>query len=55
MIVKNLQEENEELKAVLKLLYKDLLMRAETEEDGCKVVPVGSSVWIKLKEAINEK
>ena len=44
-----------ELEEVLTLIKKDLLMRAEEDSDGCKVVDLSSSIWIKLKEALKEQ
>jgi hypothetical protein len=44
-----------ELEEVLTLVKKDLLMRAEEDSDGYKVVDLSSSIWIKLKEALNEQ
>ena len=44
-----------ELEKVLTLVKKDLLMRAEEDSDGCKVVDLSSSIWIKLKEALKEQ
>jgi hypothetical protein len=41
-----------DLKAVLKLVHKDLLERAEEDSDGCKVVNLGSSVWLQLKKIL---
>ena len=43
-----------ELEKVLELVKKDLLMRAEEDEDGIKVVDLSSSIWIKIKEALKE-
>tara|TARA_R110000822_G_scaffold113715_1_gene244968 strand:+ start:200 stop:478 length:279 start_codon:yes stop_codon:yes gene_type:complete len=43
-----------ELEKLLKLIKKDLLMRAEEDEDGIKVVDLSSSIWIKIKEALKE-
>jgi hypothetical protein len=37
------------------LVKKDLLMRAEEDSDGCKVVNLSSFIWIKLKEALEEQ
>ena len=44
-----------ELEEVLTLVKKDLLMRAEEDSDGCKVVDLSSSIWIKLKEELKEQ
>ena len=41
-----------ELEKTLKVVKKDLLMRAEEDSEGCKVVELSSSVWIQLKEAL---
>ena len=43
-----------ELEKVLALVKKDLLMRAEEDSNGCKVVDLSSSIWIKLTEALKE-
>ena len=44
-----------ELEKVLALVKKDLLMRAEEDSNGCKVVDLSSSIWIKLTEALKEQ
>ena len=43
-----------ELEEVLTLVKKDLLMRAEEDSNGCKVVDLSSSIWINLTEALKE-
>jgi hypothetical protein len=40
-----------ELEKVLNLTHKYLLLRAEVDSDGCKVVDLSSSIWIKLSKA----
>jgi hypothetical protein len=47
-----LRKANAELKKLLSLVKKDLLMRAEEDSDGCKVVNLSSFIWIKLKETL---
>jgi hypothetical protein len=42
------------MEQILALVKKDLLMRAEEDSDGCKVVDLSSSIWIKLNEALKE-
>jgi hypothetical protein len=49
---RDLINRNSELERVLKLVHYDLLLRAEEDSDGVKVVDVGSSVWASLKGAI---
>ena len=44
-----------ELESLLKRVSQDLLMRAELDSDGFKVVDLSSSIWINLKEAIKEQ
>ena len=44
-----------ELESILALVKKDLLMRAEEDSEGFKVVDLSSSIWIKLKEALEEQ
>ena len=44
-----------ELDSILALVKKDLLMRAEEDSEGFKVVDLSSSIWIKLKEALEEQ
>jgi hypothetical protein len=51
-IARGLIDRNSELERVLKLVHYDLLLRAEEDSDGVKVVDVGSSVWASLKGAI---
>jgi hypothetical protein len=55
--IKMLQQANKKIVAmekILALVKKDLLMRAEEDSDGCKVVDLSSSIWIKLNEALKE-
>ena len=44
-----------ELEKELVLVHKDLLMRAEEDSQGYKVVDLSHSVWIQLKEALEEQ
>lgn len=41
------------LREALQAVHDDLLMRAETEDDGTKVVAVGRGVWVKVCAALN--
>lgn len=50
--ITELESQNERLIDVMLAMKKDLLMRAEIEEDGCKVVNVSSTAWENFKEAI---
>jgi hypothetical protein len=43
-----------DLELILNKVSRDLLMRAEVGSDGCKVVDLSSSIWIKLKELLKE-
>jgi hypothetical protein len=43
-----------ELELILNKVSRDLLMRAELDSDGCKVVDLSSSIWIKLNELLKE-
>ena len=43
------------LEETLRLTHKDLLMRAEEDSSGCKVVGLSSFVWGRVKEALKEK
>ena len=40
---------------LLKDIYKDLLMRAEVDNNGVKLVDLSSSKWIRLKKSIGEE
>lgn len=60
--IAELERENAELKARNTLLLKrmeemrdDLLMRAEIDSNGFKVVDCSSSVWRFFKEAIDQE
>ena len=53
--VDNLYKRIAELEKTLKAVKKDLLMRAEEDSEGCKVVELSSSVWVQLKEALKEQ
>ena len=44
-----------ELEKTLRLTHKDLLMRAEEDSHGCKVVDLSSFVWDRVKEALKEQ
>jgi hypothetical protein len=43
-----------ELKEILKLAKKDLLMRAEEDSNWGKVVGISSSIWTQLNEELKE-
>jgi hypothetical protein len=43
-----------ELEDLLKLIKKDLLMRADEDDDGTKVVDISSSIWIKLNSILEQ-
>jgi hypothetical protein len=43
-----------ELKEVLKLAREDLLMRAEEDSNGLKVVGISSSIWTQLNEELKK-
>jgi hypothetical protein len=43
-----------ELEYVLKCVKKDLLIRAEEDSDGFKIVNLSSSLWITLNDVIKE-
>ena len=47
-----LEREKVELEKVLRLVRKDLLMRAEEDSDGCTVVDLSSFIWAKLNEVL---
>jgi hypothetical protein len=51
-VIVELRKANAELEKLLSLVKKDLLMRAEEDSDGCKVVNLSSFIWIKLKETL---
>ena len=44
-----------ELESLLKRVSQDLLMRAELDSDGFKVVDLSSSVWMQVKKALKEQ
>jgi hypothetical protein len=44
-----------ELDSLLKRVSQDLLMRAELDSDGFKVVDLSSSLWMQVKKALKEK
>jgi hypothetical protein len=43
------------LESLLNLVHKDLLMRAEEDHDGYKVVDLSSSIWMQINEVINKR
>jgi hypothetical protein len=47
------QDENEKLKAALQYAHDDLMLRAEIDPNGGKVVAVGMGCWIKIKAALD--
>ncbi|MDB4311848.1 hypothetical protein N9937_00320 [bacterium] len=48
----DLKDEHEALKLLCRKLREDLIMRGETDSDGCTVVDVSSTIWINFNEAI---
>ena len=52
--IESLQLEVEKLQAVLDIVKKDLLLRADEDSYGVKVVGLSSSVWSLLKRAIED-
>jgi hypothetical protein len=48
----DLKDSTAEQRKILNLIHKDLLMRAKPTKDGCKVVDISSSIWIKLSESL---
>tara|TARA_R110000744_G_scaffold379382_2_gene497251 strand:+ start:811 stop:996 length:186 start_codon:yes stop_codon:yes gene_type:complete len=50
--VGRLKERIAELEDLCTDIHKDLLMRAEEDSNGFKVVAVGSSVWLRLKRTL---
>jgi|TARA_R110000851_G_scaffold98620_2_gene213327 hypothetical protein len=42
-----------DLESTLKLIHTDLIERAVEDQNGFKVVAVGSSVWSELKRVLN--
>jgi hypothetical protein len=51
--VQDIIDRNAELERVLRLVRHDLLLRAEVDDDGVKVVDLGSSVWNSLNGALS--
>ena len=43
-----------ELKDVLKLAREDLLMRAQEDSNGLKVIGLDSAIWAELNEELKE-
>jgi hypothetical protein len=41
-----------EIESLLEHISKDLIMRAELDTDGFKVVNLSSSVWMQIKKAL---
>ena len=52
---KNLLERVKELESVLQYVHKDLLLRADTDDNGNKVVSVGFSCWLSICKALKIK
>ena len=55
LIIIALRKQVKELEYVLKWVKKDLLIRAEEDNDGFKVVNLSSSLWITLNDVIKEQ
>ena len=55
LIIIALRKQVKELEYVLKWVKKDLLIRAEEDNDGFKVVNLSSSLWITLNDVIKER
>jgi hypothetical protein len=53
--LERLQKKIVELEAVLGLVKKDLLLRAEHDSYGAKVVGLSSSVWCLLSNYLKEQ
>jgi hypothetical protein len=51
---KYLEDKTAKLENLLKRIGQDLLMRAEVDSDGFKVVELSSSIWMKLKDVLEE-
>ena len=47
-----LRKDNVELKAILKRVKEDLLMRSEEDSEGFKVVDLSSSIWLQLNKVL---
>ena len=52
---KALQDEVKHLTTMLKLLKKELLMRAEKDSEGVLAVNISSSVWYELNKTLKEQ
>ena len=55
LIIIALRKQVKELEYVLKWVKKDLLIRAEEDSDGFKIVNLSSSLWITLNDVIKEQ
>ena len=53
--VRELENRVAELEAVLGLVKKDLLLRAEHDDYGVEIVGLSSSVWLKLSNYLKEQ
>ena len=53
--VRQLENRVAELEAVLGLVKKDLLLRAEHDDYGVEIVGLSSSVWLKLSNYLKEQ
>ena len=53
--VRQLENRVAELEAVLGLVKKDLLLRAEHDDYGVEIVGLSSSVWLKLSNFLKEQ
>ena len=53
--VRQLEKRVAELEAVLGLVKKDLLLRAEHDDYGVEIVGLSSSVWLKLSNHLKEQ
>lgn len=53
-LVLELSERIEELESLIKSIHSDLLERAEEDSEGFKVVDIGSSIWLRVKDEIKE-
>lgn len=51
--IKELEAENAELKRLVSDVKSDLLDRAESDSNGCRVVSIGRSIWLRIKDACN--
>ena len=53
--VRQLENRVAELEAVLGLVKKDLLLRAEHDDYGVEIVGLSSSVWLELSNYLKEQ